>query len=53
MRPSFWRPPKDQADIEDLLLVCGPLDLPYLRRWAQHLAIEERLERALRESDRA
>jgi hypothetical protein len=44
---------KDRADIEDLLLVCGPLDLDYLREWARHLAIPERLETVLREAERA
>lgn len=44
---------KDHADIEDLLLVCGPLDLAYLRHWARHLAITDRLESVLRESGRA
>jgi hypothetical protein len=43
---------KDRADLEDLLLVCGPLDLPYLRRWAEHLGTLERLEETLRESGR-
>jgi hypothetical protein len=53
------------VSVEDLLLfkllanrakdraVCGPLDLPYTRRWARHLAIPERLENVLRESGRA
>ncbi len=44
---------KDRADIEDLLMLCGPLDLAYLRKWAAHLGIPERLERVLRESGRA
>jgi hypothetical protein len=43
---------KDQVDVEDLLLVCGALDLPYLRKWARHLDISERLERTLQESGR-
>jgi hypothetical protein len=43
---------KDRADIEDLLLVSGALDLAYLRRWAAHLEVSERLEDALRESGR-
>lgn len=43
---------KDQVDIEDLLLVCGALDLPYLRKWAGHLDISERLEKTLQESGR-
>jgi hypothetical protein len=44
---------KDRLDVEDLLLVCGPLDLPYLRKWADHLDITARLDVALRESGRA
>ncbi len=44
---------KDRADVEDLLLVCGPLDRTYLRRWAGHLDISGRLEQVLRESGRA
>jgi len=44
---------KDRLDIEDTLLVCGPLDLPYLRKWAEHLGITDRLNDALRESGRA
>ncbi len=43
---------KDRADIEDLLLVCGALDLAYLRKWSAHLGISERLDRVLRESNR-
>jgi hypothetical protein len=38
---------KDRMDIEDMLLVCGPLDTAYLRQWAAHLQIADRLERAL------
>ncbi|HVS10560.1 MAG TPA: hypothetical protein VMS76_11865 [Planctomycetota bacterium] len=44
---------KDRLDIEELLFICGPLDLEYLRRWAEHLGIPERLDRTLRESGRA
>jgi len=44
---------KDRLDIEELLFVCGPLDLEYLRRWAEYLGIPERLDRTLRESGRA
>jgi hypothetical protein len=44
---------KDRLDIEDLLLVCGSVDVPYLRKWADHLAIRGRLDAALRESGRA
>jgi hypothetical protein len=42
-----------RANIEDMLLVCGPLDLTYLRKWAEHLSISARLERVLRESGRS
>ena len=44
---------KDRMDVEDMLLVCGQLDTAYLRKWAEHLGISDRLERALRESGRA
>jgi hypothetical protein len=44
---------KDRMDIEDMLAVCGALDTAYLRKWADHLAISDRLERVLRESGRA
>lgn len=44
---------KDRLDVEDTLLVCGPVDLAYLRKWAGHLGITDRLERAMRESGRA
>ncbi len=41
--------PRDRADVADLLLVCGPLDEPYLKRWAAALGIPARLDRALAE----
>jgi hypothetical protein len=44
---------KDRLDIEDTLLVCGPLDLPYLRKWAEHLGVTAGLENALHDSGRA
>lgn len=44
---------KDRVDVEDLLIVCGPLDPAYLRKWSGHLGITERLDRVLRESGRA
>lgn len=44
---------KDRMDVEDMLLVCGPLDLGYLRQWAAHLDVSDRLDRALRESGRS
>jgi hypothetical protein len=34
------------------VLVCGPLDLDDLRRWAKRLEITEGLEAALREAGR-
>ena len=46
-----WRP-KDQGDLDDLLLVVGPLDEAYLRTWAIRLDIEERLEEAWRRAGR-
>jgi hypothetical protein len=42
--------PRDRADIADLLLVAGPLDMPYVRAWANRLGLDERLERALEDS---
>jgi hypothetical protein len=44
---------KDRLDVEDTLLVCGPVDLPHLKKWAKHLGVTDRLDRALRESGRA
>ena len=44
---------KDQADVEDLLLVCGELDQAYLKTWAEDLGIADRLERALRAAGRS
>ena len=43
---------KDRADVEDLLLVVGPLDHGYLRDWATKLGVETLLEDALRASGR-
>jgi len=40
------------VDAEDPLIVCGPLDLDYLREWSGRLGITDRLERVLRESGR-
>jgi len=40
--------PRDRADIADLLLVTGPLDETYLRKWAERLGVSERLEEARR-----
>ena len=44
--------PRDQADIADLLLVVGPLDHAYLRRWAKSLGVEDRLRDVLRAAGR-
>jgi len=38
---------KDQADIEDILLIQGRLNEPYLRQWAERLNILPRLEEML------
>lgn len=46
-----WRP-KDQGDIDDLLLVVGPLDEPYLREWTARLGIRDRLDEAWRRAGR-
>jgi hypothetical protein len=35
-------PLHERLDIEELLFICGPLDLEYLRRWAEYLGIPER-----------
>jgi predicted nucleotidyltransferase len=47
-----WRP-KDQGDIDDLLLVVGALDEAYLHEWAERLNIRERLGEAWRRAGRA
>jgi len=44
---------KDRLDVEDVLLVCGPVDLAYLSSWADRLGIRDRLDRALRDAGRA
>lgn len=41
---------KDQVDIQDILLVQGPLDETYLRDWADRLGVRRELEAALMES---
>jgi hypothetical protein len=42
--------PRDRADVADLLLVAGPLDMDYVRTWAGKLGLTGRLERALRDA---
>lgn len=44
---------KDRFDVEDILLVRGPLDLASMRKWAGHLGVTDRPNVALRESGRA
>jgi len=44
---------KDLADAEEILAVVGSLDLVRMRRWADRLGVRGRLERVLREADRA
>jgi hypothetical protein len=44
--------PRDRSDVADLLLVCGPLDQPYLRHWAERLGVQARVDQALREAGR-
>jgi hypothetical protein len=44
--------PRDRADVADLLLVTGPLDVAYLEEWARRLGVEDRLREALREAGR-
>jgi hypothetical protein len=51
MKLLAWRP-KDQGDIDDLLLVVGPLDDAYLREWALRLGIGDRLDEAWRRAGR-
>jgi hypothetical protein len=46
-----WRP-KDQGDLDDLLLVVGSLDEEYLREWAGRLGVGDRLEEAWRRAGR-
>lgn len=45
--------PRDRADVADLLLVAGPLDMKYVRDWASRLDVAERLDRALAEAERS
>jgi hypothetical protein len=40
---------RDKADVSDLLMAAQPLDLEYLRRWAQVLGVLELLESKIRE----
>jgi len=42
--------PRDIGDIMDIFLVQGQLDETYLRKWAEELAVTDRLERILAES---
>jgi hypothetical protein len=46
-----WRR-KDQAHLDDLLLVVGPLDDAYLASWADRLGVRVRLEEQWRRSGR-
>ena len=39
---------RDLSDIEDILLVHGPMDVAYLRQWGDELGVRESLERSLR-----
>lgn len=39
--------PKDRAEVEDLLLVCGRLDREHLEPWARRLGVADRLAKAL------
>lgn len=41
--------PRDWIDVGDVFFTQGPLNEPYLRRWAKELEIESQLERALAE----
>jgi hypothetical protein len=38
---------RDRADIDDLLLTRAELDEPYLRRWADTLGVEAKLDEVL------
>ncbi len=38
---------KDQADVQNILMVQGIPDEPYLRSWARQLGVEERLKEAI------
>lgn len=44
--------PRDRADVADLLLVIGALDMDYVRAWANRLGITDRLDGALRDAGR-
>jgi hypothetical protein len=41
--------PRDLIDVGDVLFTQGQLDVPYMRRWAGKLGIQDDLERALAE----
>jgi predicted nucleotidyltransferase len=43
---------KDQADVDDILLVRGRLDVAYLRNWAAELDVMELLEDAFKTQQR-
>jgi hypothetical protein len=43
---------KDRAQLDDLLLVVGPLDDKYLAAWADKLGVRDRLEEQWRRSGR-
>lgn len=42
--------PRDQSDVQDVLLIQGTLDEPYLRHWAAQLGVADELEKALSNS---
>lgn len=39
--------PKDRTDVSDILFIQGELDVAYMRTWATHLNVADRLEKAL------
>ncbi|MFM9959884.1 MAG: nucleotidyl transferase AbiEii/AbiGii toxin family protein [Planctomycetaceae bacterium] len=41
--------PRDLGDVEDILLVQGQLNEPYLRHWADELGVRSQLEKELAE----
>ncbi len=45
--------PRDRADVQDLLLVHGAVDMGYVTPWARHLGVEDRLAKALQEAGRS
>jgi len=42
--------PRDRLDVADLFFISGQLDLAYLRKWTDNLAIRSEVEAAVEEA---